>query len=88
MRAPIDGIPYKVYATESGIARVPVAELIAWTPVARSGRFLLTSIGAGLVGALFRRSIARRSGLWLGLWVGFWVVGYVRYFARLRRDYG
>ena len=34
IRAPIDGIPYKVYATESGITGAPVRELIVWTPVA------------------------------------------------------
>ena len=87
MRAPIDGIPYKVYATESGVAGAPVAELIVWTPVARTGRFLLTSVGAGLVGTIFSGSVRRHGGFWLLVSVGFWFVGYMRYFAQLRRRY-
>ena len=88
VRAPIDGIPYKVYATESGVAGRPVAELIAWTPLARVWRFLVTAIGAAVVGRSFSRSVRRHEGTWLAATVGFWVVVYVRYFARLRRRYG
>jgi membrane protein YqaA with SNARE-associated domain len=88
VRAPIDGIPYKVYATESGVAGAPLAELIVWTPVARAWRFLLTALAAGLIGVVFSRSVGRKEGGWLVATLGFWVVVYVRYFARLRRRYG
>jgi membrane protein YqaA with SNARE-associated domain len=88
VRAPIDGIPYKVYATEAGVAGAPLAELIAWTPAARAWRFLLTAVGAALIGRVFSLSVRRNEGRWFIATVGFWVVVYARYFARLRRQYG
>ena len=88
VRAPLDGIPYKVYATESGVVGTPLAELIAWTPVARAWRFVLTGLGAGLIGATCSRSVRRSNGGWFVAALGFWVVVYARYFARLRRRYG
>jgi membrane protein YqaA with SNARE-associated domain len=88
VRAPFDGIPYKVYATESGVVGTPLAELIAWTPVARAWRFLLTALVAGLIGAIFSRSVRRSEGGWFVGMLGFWVIVYVRYFGRLRRRYG
>jgi membrane protein YqaA with SNARE-associated domain len=88
VRAPIDGIPYKVYATESGVAGTPLAELIAWTPAARAWRFLLTAVGAALIGRVFTASVRRNEGRWFVATLGFWLVVYVRYFARLRRRYG
>jgi membrane protein YqaA with SNARE-associated domain len=88
VRAPIDGIPYKVYATESAVAGRPIVELIAWTFVARAWRFLLTAVVAGAVGRIFSRSVRRSEGGWLAATFGFWLFVYVRYFARLRRRYG
>ena len=87
-RAPLDGIPYKVYATESGLAEKPLAELIAWTLLARLWRFILAAAAAALIGRVFSRSVRRSEGLWLAGTLCFWVFVYVRYFARLRRRYG
>ena len=88
VRAPLDGIPYKVYATESGLAGKPLPELIAWTLLARLWRFILSAAGAALIGRVFSRAIRRSEVLWLAGTIGFWVFVYVRYFARLRRRYG
>ena len=88
LRAPLDGIPYKIYATESGLAGKPLAELIAWTLIARLWRFILAAVGAALIGRAFSRSVRRSEGLWLAGTIAFWVLVYVRYFARLRRRYG
>jgi len=88
VRAPLDGIPYKVYATESGLAGKPLPELIAWTLLARLWRFILVAAAAALGGRVFARSVRRSEGLWLAGTIGFWVFVYVRYFARLRRRYG
>jgi membrane protein YqaA with SNARE-associated domain len=88
VRAPIDGIPYKVYATESGVVDTSLAELIAWTPLARAWRFLMTALVAGLIGVISSRSVRRNEGGWLVGALVFWVAVYVRYFARLRRRYG
>lgn len=88
VRAPLDGIPYKVYATESGVVGTALAELIVWTPVARAWRFLLTALVAGLIGVVYSRSVRRSEGGWLVAVIGFWFFGYIRYFVRLRRRYG
>jgi membrane protein YqaA with SNARE-associated domain len=88
VRAPVDGIPYKVYATESAVAGRPIVELIAWTFVARAWRFLLTAVVAAAVGSVFSRSVRRSEGGWLAATFGFWVFVYIRYFARIRRRYG
>lgn len=87
VRAPLDGIPYKVYATESALAGRPLGELVAWTPIARLWRFYLTSAGASVIGRLFARSIRRHERRWLLASAGFWLVVYIRYFARLHRRY-
>src|SRR5207253_3689066 len=81
VRAPLDGIPYKVYATRSALAGRPVRELIAWTPIARLWRFYLVAAAAGVVGRALGRSIGRSEGRWLGAWAGFWLFVYLRYFA-------
>ena len=88
VRAPLDGIPYKVYATESGLAGKPLDELIAWTLLARLWRFILSATASALIGRVFSRSVRRSEGMWFGGTLGFWVFVYVRYFARLRRRYG
>jgi hypothetical protein len=88
VRAPLDGIPYKVYATESALAGCPLDELMAWTPIARLWRFSLTAIGAMTIGVVFSSSVRRREGRWLAASAVMWIVVYLRYFARLRRRYG
>ena len=88
VRAPLDGIPYKVYATESALAGKGLADLIAWTPFARSWRFFLSAVVAALIGRVFSRSVQRREGRWFVGTIGFWIVVYARYFAKLRRRYG
>jgi hypothetical protein len=88
VRGPIDGIPYKVYAVESATAGRPLHELVLWTPPARAWRFLVTALGAGVLGTVFGRPVARQERFWLALTALFWLLTYLRYFARLRRRYG
>lgn len=87
VRGPLDGIPYKVYATESALAGRPVDELIAWTPIARLWRFVATTAGGTVIGVVFGRSVQRHEGRWLAASAGLWILVYLRYFARLRRQY-
>lgn len=88
VRAPLDGIPYKVYAVESALAGRPLGELVVWTPIARLWRFALSALGARVIGVVFGPSIRRHERRWLLASVAFWIVVYLRYFARLRRRYG
>ena len=88
LRGPLDGIPYKVYAAESGVRGLPPGELAAWTVPARLWRFLAVSLGAGATALVFRSSLRRREGAWLAGYLAFWAITYARYFARLERTYG
>jgi len=87
VRAPLDGIPYKVFATESALAGRPLDELVAWTPIARAWRFYLTYVVAGMIGRALGPFVGRSEGGSLAAWAGFWLVVYLRYFARLNSRY-
>jgi len=88
MRAPLDGIPYKIYAARSALDGRPLQELVLWTPPARLWRFLLVALGAGAFGMIFARTIRRREGHFLFGYAAVWAITYVRYYAGLRRRYG
>jgi hypothetical protein len=88
MRAPLDGIPYKVYAARSALDGRPVEELLLWTVPARLWRFGLVAVGAGAFGTIFGRAIRRREREFLVAYVALWAITYVRYYAGLRRRYG
>ena len=88
MRAPIDGIPYKIYAARSALDGRPLEELVFWTPPARLWRFLLIAVGAGVFGTIFARAIRRRETEFLVAYLAIWAITYARYYAGLRRRYG
>ena len=88
MRAPIDGIPYKIYAARSALDGRPIEELVLWTPPARLWRFLLIAVGAGVFGTIFARAIRRRETEFLVAYLAIWAITYARYYAGLRRRYG
>ena len=88
VRAPLDGIPYKVYAAQSALDGRPLGELVLWTPPARLWRFLLVALGAGALGMIFARTIRRREGHSLLGYAAVWAITYLRYYAGLRRRYG
>lgn len=88
MRAPLDGIPYKIYAARSALDGRPLEELVLWTPPARLWRFLLVALGAAGFGAIFGTAIRRREGHFLFGYAAVWAITYVRYYAGLRRRYG
>jgi len=87
VRAPVDGIPYKVYAAEAGIRGRPLRELALLTPFARAWRFLAIAVAAAAVGAVLQ-PVRRRIGLSLLVYLGVWAATYVSYFRTLDRRYG
>lgn len=87
VRAPIDGIPYKIYAAEAGIRGRPLRELVLLTPFARSWRFVAIALAAAAAGAVLR-PLRRRLGASLLVYLGVWAVTYVSYFRTLERRYG
>ena len=88
MRAPLDGIPYKVYAAQSALDGRPLEELLIWTAPARLWRFLLVALGAAAFGTIFARAIRRREGHFLFGYAAVWAITYLRYYAGLRARYG
>jgi hypothetical protein len=87
VRAPLDGIPYKVYATEAAARGRSLEELVLVTPPARLWRFLLVAGGAAAGGAVARRMSVRRWSV-VALYGLVWVATYVSYYLQLRRRYG
>ena len=87
VRAPLDGIPYKVYAAEAGLRGRPLRELVLITPFARAWRFLAVAVAAAAAGAILS-PVRRRVGLSLLVYLGVWAATYVTYFRGLRRRYG
>jgi membrane protein YqaA with SNARE-associated domain len=87
IRAPIDGIPYKVYAAEAGVAGRPLRELVLVTPFARAWRFFAIAVGASLAGTILA-PVRRRVGLSLLVYLSVWSATYLAYFRGLDRRYG
>ena len=71
VRAPLDGIPYKVYAAQSRIAGRPLVELVLMTPFARAWRFLAIAVAAHAAGAVLR-PVRQRPALALLVYLGVW----------------
>lgn len=87
VRAPLDGIPYKIYAAEASLRGRPLRELVLMTPFARAWRFVVTAVGAALAGAVLS-PVRRRVGLSLLVYLVVWATTYAIYFRSLRRRYG
>jgi hypothetical protein len=87
VRAPIEGIPYKVYAAQAAIAGRPLRELVLITPFARAWRFFAIAVGAAVAGVILA-PVRRRIGLSLLVYLSVWAATYVTYYRGLERRYG
>ena len=87
IRAPVDGIPYKIYAAQAALAGRPLLELALVTPFARAWRFLVTVAGAYLIGEALR-PVKRRTGLALLVYLAVWGLIYASYYRTIARRYG
>lgn len=81
---PLQGIPYKIYAVQSGVLGLPVVPFLLTTILARVGRFLLIALICGLGGGWLRRFIAPRARLVAGVYCLFWIAVYAGYAWSLR----
>ena len=73
-RQPTSWVPYKVFAAEAGVQRVPAVGFAARTAVARSRRLAVAAAGAAAAGAMLRRwdaSSGARTGVFAAVTVGF-----------------
>jgi hypothetical protein len=80
--AAVQGIPYKVYATELTLAGVSLPTLLLWTIPSRALRLLPVAAVAGGGGRLLHGSLVRHFRLWVAAYVVFWTVLYAWYWTR------
>ena len=80
VRAPLSGVPYKVYTVEMADQSWGVASYLAWSLPSRTLRILPVAAIAALVGWWLAGFIRRRTGAVLAAYVAGWVVLYVFYF--------
>jgi membrane protein YqaA with SNARE-associated domain len=81
---PKQGIPYKIYAVQSGIQGLPLLEFLLVTIPARLGRFLIVALITSLLGRIFQKFIREHTRLVVGIYAAFWICVYVSYYLRFR----
>lgn len=83
LTAPLQGIPYKVYAVQAALQNFSLADFLLWTIPARFERILPVTLLAMLVGYSFRKSIRKRTSLWIAAYASIWIAFYIFYFLRI-----
>ena len=81
LRAPLQGYPYKIYSVEAAIQGVSLWPYLLWSVLARLGRLLPTTLYAGLLGIIFRKSVQRHTLISLGIYATIWVAIYAFYWS-------
>ena len=79
LRAPVQGYPYKIYSVEAAIQGVYLWLYLLWSVLARLERLLPTTLYAGLLGIIFRKSVQRYTRISLGIYATIWVAMYAFY---------
>jgi uncharacterized membrane protein YdjX (TVP38/TMEM64 family) len=79
IRAPLQGYPYKIYSMEAAIQGISLWPYLLWSVLARLERLLPTTLYAGLLGIIFRKSVQRHTRISLGIYVTIWVAMYAFY---------
>ena len=82
--APLQGIPYKIYAAQAGQQHLPFIPFLLVTVPARLGRFLLVALAGTAFGAAFKRFVRRCTALVIGAYALLWVAMYVVYYLQMR----
>jgi len=78
LAGPLTGVPYKIYAVESGGLALDAGAFLAWSVAARLPRFALLCGGAALAARLLRGQRRLLSWLHVTLWIGFYTVYFLR----------
>lgn len=81
---PLEGVPYKIYATQAGQQHLPFIPFLFFTILARLERLLPVALASGLVGTVFKRFIQRHTALVIGAYGLLWVGVYVVYYLMMR----
>lgn len=83
LRAPLQGYPYKIYSVEAAIQGVSLWPYLLWSVLARLERLLPTTLYAGLLGIIFRKSVQRHTRISLGIFATIWVAMYAFYWSTI-----
>jgi membrane protein YqaA with SNARE-associated domain len=81
---PLQGIPYKIYAVQAGIQRLPFIPFLFFTIPARLERILPVVLLGGVIGVAFKKFIQRHASLVTSTYFGVWVCIYMLYYLRFR----
>lgn len=85
VKGPFSGIPYKLFAAESGAQNIPLLPMLWVTIFARLERFLPATLAAGLIGTRFKGVIRKHTPLVMGAYMLFWAAVYVAYVILVSR---
>jgi membrane protein YqaA with SNARE-associated domain len=81
---PRQTIPYKIYATQAGQQQLPLIPFLLVTIPVRLVRFAAIILTAGAIGAMFKKSVHRRTAFAVGIYILTWIGVYLSYYLRLR----
>jgi membrane protein YqaA with SNARE-associated domain len=81
---PLQGIPYKIFAVQSGAQGLPFFQFLLFTILARSERLLPVALLASAFGRFAHKFIRRQTWLVLGIYLALWVGIYIIYFLQFR----
>lgn len=80
LRAPWQGVPYKLYAVEAGRQGQSLPGFLLWSIPARLLRFIPLTLAAAGIGWWFRPAIERRPTAWAAAVLGLWSAGLAWFF--------
>lgn len=84
VNGPKEGIPYKVFAVQSGILGLSLLEFVLMTIPARMMRFVIVAFLVGTLGAIFRKFIQKYPIVFAGIYAYIWICIYVAYYLEFR----
>lgn len=85
--APMKGIPYKIFAVESGIMQIDLTKFFFMTLPSRLQRIFFLCLIVGVVSRVFRKSIERYTQRWCFFYVLFWIGFYCVYAYYVMKKY-
>jgi hypothetical protein len=78
LKGSMTGVPFKLYASEAGAAKLSLMALIALTPLVRLPRFLIAATGAALARRFAPAGLQAHK---FKLLLGFWLIFYALYWT-------
>ena len=84
LAAPLQGIPYKVYAVQAGAHHSSLPLFLLMTILARLERFLPVAVLCGVAGTVSKKAILRYTPIVVAVYALIWLGIYTFYYLRFR----